>query len=923
MVQIRQNMEKSLELLVNLHRDENFFHALLQKNFQAADLSPAFEPALKNRIQALQKTFPGAFRFIVWNKNGQINQRLSQEKSFQYVLKSMFQVSNELLKTVADSSDTPVQELPEVQQKIKLLRGYFGQFLLPELMVEFFKPKFDGKAITVSEIPEKRKLWVYVGRHFALAAFISAEVLKERIGPKLLVKNFNGKSKNIRLGYFTSIEYRNAGLPKNPDEIREIRLEARKFQENAISFRQSRNFQLLFRQVSPELVVFTYLRNKDRIDPSQNADFAIAALLKWLLIGVFVFYCYSLNSSALWLTVQQKFMLLLFFANGLPVLILFSTGYEYFREKTAAIIDAKQQESMRILRELDARFPIIRRRHARLLNDYIDQKNEQFKAEKWPQSEFENLEKIVSSLEPARSTVLGREGEIFMNFNKRGLEQGSGFYKEYLQRSLEFACNNDLKRRGEDGGSTLESISSEDSIYLSFLSELNKMTLQNTGSTEHWVFNKLLGDFRSFKSWGIFSSMWTREDLLHSFVREELVRAGNEVLPRRMAIMEIDSRKILPSDFPNDQKLERLLQQAEIRREILHENLEFEGQIYLLCAIRGIEIQEGILFALYPRSLIENEISGLKRVLFVTGLIILLVLWQIVRLFSQRLLTPVEGLSLGIEELKNRNFRHRIPITGDDELGKLTSAFNDTMESLQELAVGTAVQESLLPEERFRSGRLTLFARSMFMTKMGGDYFDYFESEPGKLGIIFGDVAGHGIPAAIIMAMAKAVVASASVSFKTPADMLAQANQVLLRLKEKKLRRMMTCQCLDLNAVTGELTMANAGHCYPILIKKGGKECSFLVTNGTPLGNKIRKAYEEKTFQLEPGDVLVLYTDGIVEAANQSEEMFGYDRFFQLLKESFDTDLEKFWQGIIEGNQKWAATQDDDLTFMIIRYDND
>ncbi len=243
------------------------------------------------------------------------------------------------------------------------------------------------------------------------------------------------------------------------------------------------------------------------------------------------------------------------------------------------------------------------------------------------------------------------------------------------------------------------------------------------------------------------------------------------------------------------------------------------------------------------------------------------------------------------------------------------------MEGLQELAVGTAVQESLLPEGKFASARIRLFAKSLFMTKMGGDYFDYFESEPGRIGIIFGDVAGHGIPAAVIMAMAKAVVASTSICFKTPAETLIQANQVLLHLKEKKLRRMMTCQCLDINSDSGEFSLANAGHCYPVHIKQDGGIVEFIEANGLPLGNKLRNPYETVNGRLSPGDVLVLYTDGIIEATNQDGEMFDYHRFIELLKKSFNKDLESFWQKIIEGNRQWAVRQDDDLTFMLIRYE--
>jgi hypothetical protein len=93
----RAKMEESLELLVNLHQDENFFHALFQKNFSLADRHENPDKALTKRILALKKYFPDALQFIVWDEDGKINKDLSEEKSFQYVLKSMYQVCHEIL----------------------------------------------------------------------------------------------------------------------------------------------------------------------------------------------------------------------------------------------------------------------------------------------------------------------------------------------------------------------------------------------------------------------------------------------------------------------------------------------------------------------------------------------------------------------------------------------------------------------------------------------------------------------------------------------------------------------------------------------------------------------------------------------------------------------------------------------------------
>jgi serine phosphatase RsbU (regulator of sigma subunit) len=812
--------------------------------------------------------------------------------------------------------------LPVVQQRINLLRGYFGQFLLPELMIEFFRPSYSGRAITVSETVDKRKLWMYPGQNFSVAVFISARILRQRIGPRLLVSHFNESNPRVKLGYFTCNDYLHAGLPKKPSVINRFKIEAKKFEQNAVSFRNIEDYLLFFRQVSPELIVFAYLEKQGKIvDVLSATHAAFASLIKWLFIALFAAHCWFLRNPDFRLSIQRKFLLLLFFANGIPALILFSTGYEYFNEKKAAMIDEQQQESIRILKEIDSRYPAIRKGFARQLNEFIDARNRRFQEREWTEEALAELKTFAEGFEPGMMLLLDRNEKQRITFSGARAEVAGSFFVDYLGRSLEFVSNNDLRRRGEEGKSTLESISSEDLIYLNFLSILNEITLQNTGMSASWTFLKLLGDFRNFNSWGIFAAIWSREDMLRTFIEKEFSKIEAEVLPRRLALMEIDSNIVMPTQFSENKRLQRMLHKAALRKQFFDNEFELNGKTYLFCAIAGTQMQEAVLMSIYPGALIDEQIARFKFWLFLVGVIILMVLWQLVRLFAAHMLGPVRELEKGVEQLQQRNFRYRIQSIAEDELGQLTAAFNSTMEGLQELAVGTAVQESLLPEEKFSSARISLFAKSLFMTKMGGDYFDYFESEPERIGIIFGDVAGHGIPAAVIMAMAKAVVASTSLNFKTPAETLLAANQVLLHLKEKKLRRMMTCQCLDIDSRNGKFSLANAGHCYPVHIKQNGSIVEFIEANGLPLGNKLRNPYDIVNGQLASGDVLVLYTDGIIEAINQDDEMFDYRRFVELLKKSFDKDLESFWQKIIAGNRQWAVRQDDDLTFMLIRYE--
>jgi sigma-B regulation protein RsbU (phosphoserine phosphatase) len=132
---------------------------------------------------------------------------------------------------------------------------------------------------------------------------------------------------------------------------------------------------------------------------------------------------------------------------------------------------------------------------------------------------------------------------------------------------------------------------------------------------------------------------------------------------------------------------------------------------------------------------------------------------------------------------------------------------------------------------------------------------------------------------------------------------------------------MMTALSLDIDFATGEFRVANAGQCFPALIANDSEKVKYIKAVGMPLGSLARRPYQELAGRLQPGDTLVLYSDGIIEALNAEGEVFDFSRFEKLLLATRHHDLEKWWEGIYRGYCAWAATQDDDITFLMLRFD--
>jgi sigma-B regulation protein RsbU (phosphoserine phosphatase) len=919
---LRDQMEEPLDLLASLHKDNHFFHVMLKKNIQAADHHQEPEKALRNRISALKKNFNNGFKFIVWRPDGNIIDSLSDELQFRYILKSMFRIMQIIFKDYKENPRPWPDSIKEVQQKIKLLRGYFGKFLLPEKLTELFAPGFMGKVTDVSHEPEKRKLWYYIGKNFSVACFIKQNILNHHLGPTKLLQNFNSNNTVLSLGFLATNDYNFEGRAANEADLAKLKLAAKMFEENAIRFSETDKFLALFRQISDDLIALCYAEKKGVLpDPANKANAALWLVFKWLAILAFIVYCYTLPHPGLALNIQQKVLLLLLFANGLPALILISTGYEYFSEKKAGMIEAQQQESIRVLQEFDARFPSLRKIYAQRLNKFNDAQNARFGVQKWNEQSLKELEKLIFELNCSKMYLMDKYGNNHFKHINVYQAQIDSFVSSFLTRGLDFVNNSNIHRRADNGKSTLESMASEDLIFINFTSYLNSIFSLNTALGKRWTYLKQLGDHRNFNSWGFLALIWTPEEMLRLFLKQNFVQEQEAVAPRKLLVMETSSQEVFPEKSIINNRIRILLKQTQTRKIVLHNNLELAGKKYLFAAIAGNEMRDALLIALYPLRLIEQAIWRFKAMLFLSCLLILMVLARIASLFSNRLIAPIRGLSAGFDQIRQNNFRFRVEHNTNDELGELIKAFNSSMQSLQELSLGTAIQESLLPESHFKQQKIELFGKSLFMTKMGGDYFDYFSYRHNKLGIFFGDVAGHGIPAAIIMAMVKAVITANRKSFSGPENLLNQANLVLLRLKERKLRRMMTCQVIDIDCNNGQAVIANAGHCYPAIVSDQGKSVKFIEVGNMPLGTKNRKGYQEITFKLQPGDTLLLYTDGIIEATNSEGEQFGFENFKTLLKTAWHPNLELYWQGIIEANNAWQVEQDDDLTFMLIKYE--
>jgi phosphoserine phosphatase RsbU/P len=227
-----------------------------------------------------------------------------------------------------------------------------------------------------------------------------------------------------------------------------------------------------------------------------------------------------------------------------------------------------------------------------------------------------------------------------------------------------------------------------------------------------------------------------------------------------------------------------------------------------------------------------------------------------------------------------------------------------------ELATARVIQQSILPTSMPDVAGLRVDARYVPASSVAGDLYDFLRVGETSLGIFVGDVAGHGVPAALIASMAKVALSSQERLADEPAALLDALNRTLARDVR---RGFLTATYLWLDLAQRRVTVANAGHPPPLLLRDG----TFVELGPpSPLLGRFRDAtYTAATYDLAPGDRIVAYTDGIVEARNTHDELFGDERLREVLLGDTSPDA------VLRAVDAWRgrATEDaDDLTLVVV-----
>lgn len=329
-----------------------------------------------------------------------------------------------------------------------------------------------------------------------------------------------------------------------------------------------------------------------------------------------------------------------------------------------------------------------------------------------------------------------------------------------------------------------------------------------------------------------------------------------------------------------------------------------------------------------------------RRAMLLTGVLFLVLTVLIVQV-TRRGLRPLEDLAAATRSVAIGDLKAETPgRSRTDEIGRMARAFDRMKRDLRihidnltqatarqerietELETAREIQEMLLPPSTLESGGLRIDGLLQPARAVGGDLYLHRRLPDGRLYFAIGDVSDKGVPAALMMARALAVLESAMVQGLSPGRILATSNETLSEHNE--LCMFATVLVGEFAPDTGRIRLANAGHEHPILLG-GDAPRTVEVPPCAPVGLDVDEPFEEITIELAPGQSLLLYTDGLNEARSPSGELYGEDRMLELLQQGQDLDGPGWLQHVANGLADFVqdAEPADDLTLLVVHRAND
>ena len=931
---VEQNLENEMQNFEAQVDTERFLSRLFRETYLTNRLASA--PAAFGELHARMN---GLFDYLLWDDADRfVSGSISPD-----TLPGNWQMALQSFKKPFKHSD---KDIVTDDDEMTNLRKMFGPQIVLHTVDNCVSERGE-KLLWCDSTGRRPLLWVGFRLGYMAIVLIKPENAAGTTGLEYYLKNRQPGSSLFQLGFVKGNNLISA--KPLPDEHKELQKIIRHEMTPGERLETAKAFYYA-RVVEDDLTLFAFVEKDSGVVPEQ-AKASLAALLVFMLLlpWVIVSGRAALRGSGLKMSISRKLALLFVYANGLPLLMLFFAGYDFMHQKELALYDEIHQQGTHFLQNLDERFES---EHAlQIVN--IQAGLDKFRADVRQRGlNMENyralVDKVYSVVESrgnVRFYLIASETDIFGTGDslyvgdKRQALVSEIIDSADLRRGDEKKVLNSLGRfimaslngRPPDPRSSTEVELIAESAMQKPLIEVQHDFIANNGKIDVWGMgtNKSpaclnlisVNDDRQVDYMGIIN--WNPHVLESLYLKRQFLSANRNIIDLQVGVIQEVAGIFLPEKFPDRKAMEKRVRSFTSKPCPSREFVSIGTQTYLLMGFTGRYLANYQLFGLYPVEKVKSQISREKAGLFFAGLVSLLITVILGQFLAQSFLFPLQKLYAGADAIRSRNFALRLPPLGRDEFGEMAEIFNTTMVDLEELQVAGAIQEHLLPRQMPDCGHFRIFGRIVSMGELGGDYFDYFNTSEGRFSLLIGDVAGRGAGAALIMAMAKAAIMQFSDVVEKP-QVLAMRLHDLIQAAGKRTRKTMIMQYLNLNGIDGKGIYTNAGGWPPLIVNQNSGEVREITLPGPMLGALKNPRFDAVEIALQPGEALIFYSDGVIEATNAAGEILGLARLKQMVANCFAADPQRYFDRLLEAHREFvgATRAQDDMTLLIAVFDD-
>ena len=358
----------------------------------------------------------------------------------------------------------------------------------------------------------------------------------------------------------------------------------------------------------------------------------------------------------------------------------------------------------------------------------------------------------------------------------------------------------------------------------------------------------------------------------------------------------------------------------------------FNAEVYgeeSLCYVRDIAGNLRLFVRIPMKEVYEARDIQAYETMLADILLFTVIYMLISQLVQQIVVQNLDLVNDSLAKITDGDLDEVVAVRSTSEFASLSDDINQTVDVLkgyidaaekrieQELELARTIQDSALPRNfHFPRENFELYATMDPAKEVGGDFYDFFFVGPYRLALVIADVSGKGIPASLFMMRSKTAIRSTAESGSSPAEILYKANNALCEGNDAEMFVTAWLGIVDLR--TGLMTCASAGHEYPMLMRAGQDFALFKDKHGLALAAMEGVRFKEYEVQLNPGDRLFVYTDGVPEAIDENVVQYGTDRLERILNVEKDRPMEEILPGVRRDISEFVgkADQFDDITML-------